>query len=314
MTLQLPPLNPLRAFEAAARNMSILLAADEMNVTPSAVSHQIRVLERALAVDLFLRLHRKIQLTAVGERYYMAVSPLMRQLCNATDQISPRRAPHVLHICGYSTFTMRWLIPRLIHFHGRHPDIQVRVRTSMEDIDFSRSNFDGAIRSGQDGDWPGLRAIYLAPIRFVPVCSPRLLMGSAKIRTPEDLSRYVLLHSLARPDAWRRWLAHVSLKSIDPERGIMFDNSGLCYQAALEGLGVAIAQDALIQEELNSGSLIKLFDGALDEGEAYYFVTPKATRSRLLEPFEEWLRQTICDAHRYHHLNLRSDVEVQAAD
>jgi LysR family glycine cleavage system transcriptional activator len=290
MSMQLPPLNPLRAFEAAARHGSVLLAASEMHVTPSAVSHQIRALELALDVPLFRRLHRGIELTPAGETYYLSISPLMRQIGHATEQLRPRRAPAVLHICGYATFTMRWLIPRLVQFHALHPEVEVRVRTVMEDIDFSRSPYDAAIRSGSN-DWPGLRSICLAPIRFVPVCSPRLLAACGPIRQPRDLSRKMLLHSMARPDAWRRWLHHACGERVDVAGGIVFENSGLCYQAALEGLGVALAQEVLVQDELAAGTLVRVFDTLLDEGESYYFVAPRSSRSHVLAPFEEWLRE-----------------------
>lgn len=290
----LPPLNPLRAFEAAARHGSVVLAAAEMHVTPSAVSHQIRALEVALDVPLFRRMHRGIELTAPGERYYHSISPLIHQIGQATEQIRPRRAPSVLHICGYATFTLRWLIPRLVHFRAEHPEVEVRVRTVVEEIDFTRSPFDGAIRSGCD-DWPGLRSFRLAPIRFVPVCSPRMLAACGPIRQPRDLQRQILLHSMARPDAWRRWLHHACGERLDPPGGIVFENSGLCYQAAIEGLGIAIAQDILVQDELAAGTLVRVFDTVLDEGEAYYFVSPRTSRSHVLAPFEEWLRKT-CDS------------------
>ena len=170
---RLPPLNALRAFEAAGRLRSMRQAAQELHVTPAAVSRQVRLLEDFLAVSLFTRSHRAVKLTAAGDRYLKEVAKSLAGIRNATRHAIAGRGLRPLKIRSYTTFALRWLIPRLSSFHQAHPKIDVQLTTSL-DFDFEKEDLDAAIRLG-DGNWPGLQAERLVPHELVPVCSPRLL-------------------------------------------------------------------------------------------------------------------------------------------
>src|SRR5262245_55138352 len=202
---RLPPLNAIRAFEAAARHMSITLAADELHVTPGAVSRQIKALEDVLSLRLFERGHREITLTRQGAEYHRAVTRALDALREATRRLKRGRQRKQLKIRAYTTFAMRWLIPRLSGFHAAHPGIEVLLKASLEPVDFRKEDIDGAIRLG-DGQWPGVRTHRLVANILAPVASPRLLKAGPRLKRPADLAHHTLLHSIARPDDWASWL------------------------------------------------------------------------------------------------------------
>ncbi len=203
---RLPPLNAIRAFEAAARHMSITLAADELHVTAGAVSRQIKSLEESLGVELFKRNHRQIALTRQGGDYYRAVTKAIDELRDATRRLK-RRSPRKqqLKVRAYTTFAMRWLIPRLSGFHAQHPEIEVLLKASLEPVDFRKEDIDGAVRLG-DGQWPGVTTCRLVDNILAPVASAALLKTGPKLKRASDLRHYTLLHSIARPDDWAYWL------------------------------------------------------------------------------------------------------------
>ncbi|MET3515116.1 LysR family glycine cleavage system transcriptional activator [Pseudacidovorax sp. 1753] len=292
----LPPLNPLKAFEAAGRLQSVSRAADELAVTPAAVSRQIRTLEEFLAVSLFERVPGGVRLTPAGARYLAEVGPLLAALREATNVVmggSYRR--RVLKIRSPATFAVRWLIPRLAGFHSRHPSIDVQVATSSAPLDFERETIDAGIQLG-DGDWAGLRTERLMPNVLVPVVSPGYAATHA-LQAPRDLAHQTLLHSMARPDDWARWLKAAGAADVNPYRGMKYETSLLAYQAALEGHGVAIAQQALVEKELACGALVTAFDHALDCGAfTYYFAVPAArSESTALRAFRTWLAEALED-------------------
>jgi LysR family glycine cleavage system transcriptional activator len=288
---RLPPLNALRAFEAAARHMSITLAADELNVTPGAVSRQIKSLEDALGLRLFKRGHQEITLTRQGNDYYRAVTRALDVLREATRTITRSRQRKQLRIRAYTTFAMRWLIPRLSSFHAAHPDIEVSLKASLEPVDFRKEDIDGAVRLG-DGNWPGTNVYRLVPNILAPVASPSLLRAGPKLRKPADLAHHTLLHSSARPDDWACWLEAAGvLSQVDARAGMTYESSAMAYAAAIEGQGLAIAQTFLVAEDLQAGKLVMPFKKTVDMGDfTYYLLTPgHRDESVNMKTFRLWL-------------------------
>lgn len=291
MPRRLPPLNALKAFEAAARHLSFARAAEELFLTPSAISHQIKALEEQVGVKLFQRKGRNVSLTDAGGRYYPALRQAFDQMNTATEDLAQSTALGALTINVLPTFAIRWLLPRISGFQQRHPEIEVRITTSISTIDFGRTEADAAVRFG-DGNWPGLAARLLMTEEIVPVCSPDLLKADRPLVTPADLKHYQLLHDINRPDTWRRWLTAVGETSIDPEKGLKLETTNLAVQGAIQGLGVVPANPSLVQDELDRGLLIEPFAFHLRIANGYYLVYPKAHADRpRLHAFETWLTE-----------------------
>ncbi len=289
MSHPLPPLNPLRAFEVAARLRSLTRAADELHVSQVAVSRQVKVLEEYFGVALFIRLHRGIELTREGEELYNGVKNAFREIENASRKVSRRGKRDILSIQSYTTFSQRWLIPRLADFHKKNDRLEVKLSSSLKPVDFDSQNVDAAIRSGH-GNWPGLHAEKLVDIELIPIISPAL-QASVNLKKPEDLLRVRLLHSMARPDDWSKWLAEVGV-DIDPEAGLQFDNSALAYEAASMDIGCAIAIKVFVERQLRDGNFIAPFDTVCRTGEGYYLTWPRDTRpSDALLKFLNWMRE-----------------------
>jgi LysR family glycine cleavage system transcriptional activator len=293
--LPLPPLNPLKTFEVAARVSSITRAAEELCVTPAAVSRQIRSLEEFLGVQLFDRSGGRFVLTEPGRRYLESISPLLAGLREATNAVmggSFRR--HVLRLRSPATLAVKWLIPRLAGFHSAHPNIDVQVATSSAPIDFDREALDGGVELG-DGARPRVHSRRLMDNLLVPVMAPASQLF--KPSTVADLKHCTLLHSLARPDDWRLWLAAAgavdasAAMSVNAYAGMKYETSLLAYQAAAEGHGVALAQRVLVEKQLQTGELITPLDFVLDQGtHTYHFVWPADREpSRALSAFLNWL-------------------------
>jgi LysR family transcriptional regulator, glycine cleavage system transcriptional activator len=288
---RLPPLNPLRAFEATGRLRSVRRAADELCVTAGAVSRQIQALEMFLGVKLFRREPRAVVLTANGEAYLAAVNEHLEGIRRATVKITGEQGKDILKIRAYTTFAMRWLIPRLSQFHELNPAVEVRLTTSLEAVDFSHEDVDCAIRLG-NGRWPGVNADRLIPNELLPVCSPGYRQALA-LRQGTDLHRATLLHSLARADDWPLWLQAAGLPITHSHSGPKYESSVLSYQAALDGQGVAIAQRAFVAQDLEAGRLVQPFGPIVDRGDfTYYLIYPE---NRLRKPafrqFRAWLEQ-----------------------
>lgn len=195
-----------------------------------------------------------------------------------------------LRIRAYTTFSMHWLIPRLPDFHARHPEIQVSLTTSLDDVDFDREDIDGAIRLGH-GKWRGAHSYRLMPNLLCPVMSPTLLKNGAPLRTPHDLSRYTLLHSLARADDWAAWLASAGAHDVDASSGTTFQSSVMAYASAIQGQGIAMAQRFLVEDKLQSGELVLPFDHILDCGTfTYYLITASDRPERpQMAAFRLWM-------------------------
>lgn len=286
MAEQLPPLSALRAFDAAARHKSFALAAQEISVTPAAVSHQIKALEDFLGVALFRRKNRAVELTVEGVRYAADVADVLMRLSDATRKIRIRNASGALTISVLPSFAARWLLPRLKDFHERHPDLDVRLSSSLDLVDFAHQDFDLAIRFGS-GHYPGLESEKLLTEDLFPVCSPAL---AKKLRKPDDLRRHTLLHDSMRDD-WRLWLQAAGIEGVVVNKGLSFTDSSLMVQAAVDGLGVAIGREALVEAELMAGRLVRPFDLSITGESAYYLVYPQAHMARRrVRAFRDWIK------------------------
>jgi LysR family glycine cleavage system transcriptional activator len=285
----LPPLTALRAFEAAARHLSFNRAAADLHVTPSAVSHQIHALEGFLGFPLFRRDGRRVALTAAGKAFLPPLQSAFDQLVAATRQVSAIYGKGPLTISAAPSFAMGWLVPRLPAFQIAHPDIEIRLNTSCELVDLAHSDIDVGIRTGR-GRWPGLASHRLMTETLVPVCSPALARRKPGLRRPADLAKAVLLQDLGRLGRWRSWLAAVDVAVADPESGPKFQTTATAVEAAVAGLGVAIADPRMIEAHLKDGRLVAPFDLELASENAYYFVYPE-TRGDVpkIACFRDWL-------------------------
>jgi LysR family glycine cleavage system transcriptional activator len=287
---RLPPLNQLKDFEAAGRLLSITRAAEELHVTPAAISRQVRGLENFLGKQLFIRDYRAVVLTPEGARYLAEISEGLDLIRKATAKLTRTSDRRVLKIRAYTTISVKWLIPRLSSFHANNPHIDVRLTTSLAPVDFAREDIDAAIRLGLDNS-PGLAADMLVPNELVPVCSNAFLNENPQMADARNLGTAPLLHSLARPDDWAKWLRGAKLSNIDGYRGQMYESSVMSYQAAIEGHGVAIAQRILVSDDLAAGRLVMPYQFVLDEGPfTYYLIYPKnKPQSPEFETFRKWI-------------------------
>ncbi|TFW56759.1 transcriptional regulator GcvA [Bradyrhizobium sp. MOS001] len=291
MTARLPSLNGLRAFEAAARHLSFTLAASELNVTQTAISHQIRRLEEELGIRLFVRQNRALALTPEARDYLPGVRAAFNDLRLATDRLLRKDDDKVLTVSTLASLAAKWLLPRLTDFQEQHPGIDVRITTSTSLVDFQRDNVDAAIRYGR-GQWPGLRADWLMADELFPVCSPSLLRGDKPLRQPEDLKGYPLLHtSNANSDDWRLWLTAAGLPGdIAKQPGITFDMIFMTIQAAIDGIGVAMGRTSYVQDDIAKGRLVVPFKIALPADAGFYLVAPEGRREApKLAAFREWM-------------------------
>ena len=298
MTARLPSLNGLRAFEAAARHLSFTRAASELNVTQTAISHQIRRLEQELGVRLFLRQNRALQLTAEARDYLPGIRAAFNDLRLATDRLTRRGHDNVLTVSTLASFAAKWLLPRLSDFQDSHPAIDVRITTSTALIDFrdgrglqGDGHVDAGIRYGR-GHWPGVRADWLMADELFPVCSPALLTGKHPLRRPEDLRDHVLLHtSNTGSDDWRQWLTAAGLPTdISTQRGVTFDMIFMTLQAAIDGNGVAMGRTTYVRDDIAKGRLVVPFTITLPADAGFYLVSPDGSADPpKLAAFRAWL-------------------------
>jgi len=290
MSKPIPSLNALRAFVAVGRHGNLKKAADELFVTPSALSHQIRNLEETLATQLFHRSRSGLSLTGKGEMIYSGIADGFEQIQRTVAKLDTQRERELLNISMLSTFAMRWFIPRLSDFQKRHPDIEIRISTSISQVDFSREGMDCAIRSGR-GQWPGLHAEYPFAETFTPVCTPKLAQS---LKQPGDLLNHTLLHARLRPDDWHVWLGAVSEQEIKPAHEQMFETRNFAIQAAVDGVGIAIVDPSLVAEEIKAGRLVMPFPQTLADKSAYYLVYPERNGSLPhIQALQQWLLQQV---------------------
>ncbi|QCI63623.1 transcriptional regulator GcvA [Phreatobacter stygius] len=285
MRQRLPPLNALRLFEAAARLLSFKNAAEELLVTPSAVSHGIQSLEQWLGAPLFVRTARGIVLTEAGASYYPTVQSALAMIAAGSGEVAARHGRRHLTISVAPTFASRLLMPRLAGFRAEHPDISVVIDTTRERVDFA-DGIDLAIRMGRGG-WQGVIAQELLRESLVPVCAPELEAG---IRDAVDLAGVPLIHVTTVSEDWAHWARATGRRLPDPERGLRFDTVLMAYDAAARGLGVAIGRRPLVDAELAVGTLVTLWEPAIAGSTGYWLVSPE---SRAGDPdiaaFRAWM-------------------------
>ncbi|OIO67873.1 MAG: transcriptional regulator [Zetaproteobacteria bacterium CG_4_9_14_3_um_filter_49_83] len=287
--LQTPSLKALRAFEVAGRLLNQRKAADVLCVTPSALSHQIRALEEYLGLALFIRLPKGLKLTAAGSKLLPQLTLAFDGIDQAIDSLQQDQRNKILTVSMLSTFAMRWFIPRLYRFRLLHPDIEVRISTSIELVDFNKEDIDCAIRSGQ-GTWRGTQSLRLLDEQFAPVCSPALISSEQPLSTPQQLSKHTLLHSKLRPNDWQTWLTSVDLPNLKGAQQLEFETRNFAIAAAIRGLGIAIIDPLLVEEELKDSRLIQPFKHTMPSSRAYYLVWPEnRPPSPELSAFRSWL-------------------------
>lgn len=291
MTARLPSLNGLRAFESAARHMSFTQAAEELNVTQTAISHQIRRLEAELGVPLFLRLKDGLALTEDGQAYLPGIRSAFHDLRYSTEQLLATRNSSVLTISTLVSVASKWLLPRLPTFQQAFPDIDVRVSASTERVDFRKGGIDAAIRYGR-GDWKGLRSDWLMSDEIFPVCSPALLAGTQALDTPADLLNHTILQvSGMTADDWDTWLgAAAQPGQMAKAPRLTFDLAMMAVQAAVDGQGVCIGRSTYVDDDLRAGRLVAPFDLRLQDDLGFYLVTPVETAdSKKIVALRTWL-------------------------
>jgi LysR family glycine cleavage system transcriptional activator len=253
------------------------------------VSRQVRVLEDYLEVALFERSHRSIRLTPEGARLFPATNRALDEINEAVAGLSMRGRRDVLVVQTYTTFAQRWLIPRLWRFHERLPNIEIRLSASVAPVDFERGQIHAAIQR-RSALMERCDIDFLAPVELLPVCTPALAEDWNEASRAEMLARHSLLHSLARPNDWKLWLSSAGLMQIDPTRGMKFENSVLAYEAALQGIGVAIGIRVLVEQYLRSGSLVAPFGPPLALDDGYYLLIPRGRQQPpALRRFRDWL-------------------------
>jgi LysR family transcriptional regulator, glycine cleavage system transcriptional activator len=286
----LPPLGMLRAFEAAARHASMSRAAVELNVTHGAVSRQIVALERLLEVRLFRRKSRGVQLTEEGARLFHGVFSGFERIRVTVEDLRHDRRQRPVTITTLPTVASRWLMPRLVQFQAEHPSIPVNVRTGTELDDLADPAIDFAIRYGT-GTWANTASELLLSANAYPVCSPSFLDKHGTLESPAALLKVPLIHNVTR-QWWIDWFMAASVKVDGLSGGVVVDEYGLAVQFALDGYGVALARDPLLDRDLASGALVRLFDVNVTPRFAYYLARDVArTPHREAELLMRWLKQ-----------------------
>jgi LysR family glycine cleavage system transcriptional activator len=295
MTARLPSLNGLRAFEAAARHLSFTRAASELNVTQTAISHQIKRLEDELGIRLFVRNNRSLVLTPQARDYLPLVRAAFDDLRLATERLVRKDNGKVLTVSTIASLAAKWLLPRLATFQETHPDIDVRITTSTSLVDFENGDVDAALRYGR-GHWPGVRADWLMADELFPVCSPALLQSSKPLRCPQDLAHHTLLHtSGGYDDDWRLWLTAAGLPAaISKQSGLSFDLIFMTIQAAIDGFGIALGRTSYVQDDIARGRLVVPFKIALPADAGFYLVSPEGrTDPPKLRAFRQWVKASV---------------------
>ena len=285
---QLPYLNGIKAFEAAARCGSFASAGDELNVTPAAISRMVRLLEERLGVSLFERGANRLTLTAHGRTYQSGLSVIFDALAQLTSQITDQSTSRVLTIGVGPTFAIRWLIPRLGAFRDVAPDIEVRITTGGAAAPFA-DDWTCGIKMG-DGHWPGLVAEQLFGADLVPVCTPRLAL---RLKSPRQLKEAVLLRVAHARGDWPRWLKAAGVPDISVN-GPTFEYYGQALQAANDGVGVALGIRPYIDDDLDAGRLVAPFQLTVPQGSRWYLIYKEQRRDELaFSKFRNWISDTV---------------------
>jgi len=279
------PLNALRAFDAAARHLSLTRAAKELSVTHGAVSRQVLALEERLGEQLFERTPRGLTLTPAGRTLAAGTHEAFGRLTTALEAVASRHGPRVVSITTLASIAARWLVPRMIRFQRLHPDLDLRVSTNTRAVDLRKENIDLGIRYGR-GVWPGLHTVRLFDPHEFPVCAPKLV---PQLRRPEDLAKLTLLHDMTI-DRWAAWLRVAGVDESLARKGPVFEDMNVVLQAAIEGEGVALASLTMVKADLVAQRLVRPFDLELTVDRSYYAVcAPERLSDPDVRAVMEWL-------------------------
>lgn len=293
---KLPPLNALRAFEAAARHESFTRAAVELHVTHGAVSRQVALLETWLGSTLFTRARSQVTLTETGSRYLSDVTPALDRIAVASSQVRDRPDVGALLVSAPPTFTMRWLIPRMSAFQRQHAAVEVKLTTSLAAVDFTQHHYDLAIR-GAIAPLAGCRALPFMTETIVPVCHADLLERG--LRVPADLAAHTLIAYATEPYAWADWLAAAGVPGLQPASIQGFEQMYFALQAAAEGLGVVLVPLFLVADDIIAGRLCAPFGTLAAKQRVYYANLPQRTEpGATVQAFCEWLQREGQDTER----------------
>jgi len=291
-TRRLPHLTWLRAFEASARHLSFTNAAQELNLTQAAISKQVKLLEHYLREPLFERKPRSLVLTKVGAAYLPKVRDGFERLAAGTEEVFGLRRSEVLTVRAPVGYSVNWIAPRLKGFFHHHPDINLRLVSSVWGDQFDNERFDLDIQYGT-GNWPGYKADRLTWEVIKPVCAPSLLYGKNAIRKPADLAHHRLLHVLGYEEGWADWLRFAKTNGINSGQGLQFDTSLLAFEFAAHGGGVALARSSMFSIEIERGRLVEPFSIEAPLHEAFHLISPETGRDHPdAQKFREWLLDT----------------------
>ncbi len=291
--MSLPPLNALRAFEASARLGGYAAAARELNVSPSAISRFVRLLETRVGAALFERRPNGLTLTEKGAAYRRELTEAFARIEAATARLTGDEAQSLILGAG-PTLVMRWLIPRLANFNAAHPEIDVRVSTAIEGADPMKPGWTAAIRSG-NGNWPALDAHFLFKAGLFPVCAPVL---ARKLKRPEDLAKVQILAAANAPEDWDVWLKKAKVSGVDLARARIFDYPAFALQAAIDGLGVAIARAPFVTDDLSAGRLVRPFKLSVPKEKGWWLIHPARERNNnALTALRAWMAVGIGPRH-----------------
>jgi LysR family glycine cleavage system transcriptional activator len=292
MAWQLPPLNALRAFEAAGRLSSFTLAAEELHVTPGAVSRQIKLLEETLGIPLFIRNNREVRLTPESALYLNALTESFRRMDTATGSLRDARRDRPLRIMCSGNVATRWLFSHLRQFHTRYPNRHVLLTTSLTSVSvaFDSDMTDILIRLGQ-APWPAdIVAHRLFDSDLIPICSPALLRAGPPLNRAEDLKKHTLLYSAMRPEGWQRWLKMTGQPPLEDFNTLKLESSSLVYEAAAEGLGVALGEKMLIADDLRKQRLVTPLPVSQKQPEGFYMIHQRQSHvATKLREFRDWI-------------------------
>jgi LysR family transcriptional regulator, glycine cleavage system transcriptional activator len=288
MLRRLPPLNALKAFEAAARHESFTRAAEELFVTQGAVSHQVKALETELGVKLFNRERQRLVITEAGRQYLTILRDAFDRIALGTEKLVQRQSSGALTVSTSPDFAAKWLVNRLGRFAEDHPNIDLRVSATLHHVDFAREDVDLAVRHG-DGSWPGLDVARLSAEQLFPVCSPKLLMGRHRLTKPTDVLKFPLIHVDDRKN-WIRWLEGAAVPVAESLHGPVLNRESMAIDAAVDGQGIALARMTLAVTDLISGRLLRPFVEELRLSKAYWIICPQATADLpKIVTFRQWL-------------------------
>jgi len=311
---RLPSLAALKAFESVGRHLSFQRAAEEVCLTPSAVSHQVRTLENQLGIRLFVRRHHELELTPTGRTYLGRVQAVIADLLDATSDVvdSNGQAPLSIQLCPSLSAT--WMVRRLGSFREQHPDLEINLVTPYEDPHFLLPEVDVGVLYG-NGNWPGVRTEYLMGEQVFPVCSPKYLKSSPPLNNPADLINHTIIRcNIAANPEWANWCESVGLTDFKPVRNLRFHNRVQSIEAAIVGLGIAMGRRPAVDNALDTGELVIPFDNMLDGFGSYYLVYPdQSGRLPRIAAFRAWIMAQGAESDTKHYVRQRCRGPVAVA-